>query len=147
VTESVDRNPHPSSGRMGIGKYPSHPDPELKKKGKKSMAFRKMSPGIFPHTCGREQGSMEGLPPGLGSVIVLTHYTTPRVHDRVELGEGILVLVCFEESGPWWFGTGFSDNVNHIPVWNSSRSLFPCDVKTQEGLRYVFLMTSTSVRL
>ncbi len=28
----------------------------------------------------------------------------------------MLALVCFEESGSWWFITGFSDNVSHILV-------------------------------
>jgi hypothetical protein len=43
------------------------------------------------------------------------------------------VVECFlllvEESDPWWFGVRFSDNVSHIPVWDTSRSLFPCDGK------------------
>jgi hypothetical protein len=96
----------------------------------------KMSPGIFPHTCGREKGSMDGLPPGLGSVIVLTYYTTPRVHDRVELGEGILALVCFEQSGPWWFGTGFSDNVNPMPIITATR--IPANGSSNSFLRYAY---------
>ena len=28
----------------------------------------------------------------------------------------MLALACFEESGSWWFGAGFSDNVSHILV-------------------------------
>ena len=28
----------------------------------------------------------------------------------------MLALACFEESGSWWFGAGFSDNVRHILV-------------------------------
>ncbi len=28
----------------------------------------------------------------------------------------MLALACFEESGSWWLGVGFSDNVSHILV-------------------------------
>jgi hypothetical protein len=45
-----------------------------------------------------------------------------RVNDRVALGGEMLVVSCFEGSGP-------SDNVVHIPVWDVSRSLFPRDGK------------------
>ncbi len=31
-------------------------------------------------------------------------------------GGGMFSLVCFEESGSWWFLPGFSDNVSHILV-------------------------------
>jgi hypothetical protein len=69
---------------------------------------------------------MVGLSPGLGSV---SGYPWPleRVRDRVVLGGGMFPLVRFvrcDTSVGW--GPRSSDDVCHILVWDTSRTLFPC---------------------
>jgi hypothetical protein len=58
------------------------------------MDLGKMSPGIFPHTSGREEGYMGGLNPGLGSVTISPGpwYGT---HIVVTLGVGMFDLARF----------------------------------------------------
>jgi hypothetical protein len=67
---------------------------------------------------------MGGLSPWLGTV---SEYPWPitRAHDRIALGGGMLFLIVLKDVSLGGSGTGSSDNVGHVPVWDTVRSLFP----------------------
>ncbi len=71
---------------------------------------------------------MGGLTPGLGPV---SEYPCPiaRARDRIEIGGGMLLLLVLKDVSLGGSGEGSFDNVGHVPVWGTVRSLFPCGGK------------------